>query len=56
MKFYHIKRDWDKSLAQQKKDILAAYENVTYIASDGHGMIVILADRERTEDHVPDQT
>ena len=35
MKIYHIDRDFNKTLAQQKKDLAKQYKKFKYMFSDG---------------------
>ena len=43
MKIYHIERDTNKSLNEQKKEIMKQYKNVVLIQSDGR-KVTIFAD------------
>lgn len=47
MKIYHIERDYTMTIKRQEKQIRQEYENVTYFASDGRGMITIFADSKK---------
>ena len=37
-RFYHIERDCNKTLAQQKKELMAQYKNFEYMWTDSAGM------------------
>lgn len=50
MKIYHVKRNFEISLAEQKKQIMREYKNVSYISSDGRGTITVFASEWRRDD------
>ena len=46
MKIYHIERDLNKPLAQQKKELAKQYKGFIYLSSDGM-KVHFMAEEER---------
>ena len=44
MKIYHIDRDYDLTLKEQKKLIKLVHKNVVKIISEGQGKLMVFAD------------
>lgn len=44
MKIYHIDRDYNLTLKEQKKLIKLVYKNVVEIISEGQGKLMVFAD------------
>lgn len=54
MRIYHIKRNFDISYKEQKKQIMREYENVEYVSSDGRTITVFTGEWRRDDEEVSD--
>ena len=54
MRIYHIKRNFDISYPEQKKQIIREYPNVEYVSSDGHTITVFTGEWRRDDEEVSD--
>lgn len=54
MKIFHIDRDYNKTLEQQKKELKSQYKNFQYLWTDraiGHVKIHFMAEEQEKEDN-----
>ena len=54
MRIYHIKRNFDISYKEQKKQIMREYENVEYVSSDGRTITVFAGEWRKDDEEVSD--
>ena len=55
MRIYHIKRNFDISYKEQRKQIIEEYENVEYISSDGRTITVFAGEWRNEHEDVSDE-
>ena len=55
MRIYHIKRNFDISYKEQKKQIMREYENVEYVSSDGRTITVFAGEWRKDDEEVSDE-
>lgn len=54
MRIYHIKRNFDISYKEQKRQIIREYPNVEYVSSDGRTITVFAGEWRRDDEEVSD--